>query len=87
MLTVETNDAVIRVRDDGVGIAAGLLPNMFEAFHESRASDPSKEGLGIGLWLSRQLIEMQGGTITAHSEGPGTGAEFRVKLPFQLPEG
>lgn len=41
----------------------------------------SKEGLGIGLWLSRQLIEMQGDTITAQSEGPGTGAELRNSAP------
>jgi signal transduction histidine kinase len=82
-LTIETNHAVIRVRDDGIGIEPSLLPHIFDAFYTNHSGDLGKQGLGIGLWLSRQLIEMQGGTITAHSEGPGTGAEFCVRLPLQ----
>ena len=83
-LTVETDHAAVRVKDDGAGIEPGLLPHMFDAFYRNQEGDLAKQGLGIGLWLSRQLIEMQGGTITAHSEGPGTGAEFCVRLPLQL---
>jgi signal transduction histidine kinase len=80
-LAVETDYAAIRVRDNGVGIEPELLPHVFDAFYANDAGDVGKQGLGIGLWLSRQLIELQGGTITAHSEGPGTGAEFCVRLP------
>jgi signal transduction histidine kinase len=81
-LTSETNHAVIRVRDNGVGIEASLLPYMFDAFHENQVPNLGREGLGIGLWLSRQLVELQGGTITVNSEGSGTGAEFCVRLPL-----
>ena len=84
-LTTETHHAVIRVRDNGSGIDAELLPHVFDAFYSGRAGDVAKQGLGLGLWLSRQLTELQGGTITVESEGPGTGAEFCVKLPLPLP--
>ena len=80
-LAIERDHAVIRVRDNGVGIEADLLPRMFDAFHENQVDDLARQGLGIGLWLSRQLVQMQGGTITVHSEGSGTGAEFCVRLP------
>jgi signal transduction histidine kinase len=82
-LTIEADHAAIRVKDDGVGIEPELLPHMFDAFYANQTGNLAKQGLGIGLWLSRQLIEMQGGTITVHSEGPGTGAEFCVRLPLQ----
>jgi signal transduction histidine kinase len=82
-LSTEMDRAVIRVIDNGVGIEADLLPHMFEAFHEHQVTDLERHGLGIGLWLSRQLVEMQGGTITVHSEGSGTGAEFCVRLPLR----
>jgi signal transduction histidine kinase len=82
-LSIEMKHAVIRVRDNGIGIEADLLPRMFDAFHENQVSDLGRQGLGIGLWLSRQLVEMQGGTITVHSEGSGTGAEFCVRLPLR----
>jgi len=82
-LVCETNHAVMRVKDNGVGIEPDLLPHMFDAFHENRVTSLVGQGLGVGLWLSRQLVEMQGGTITAHSEGLGTGAEFCVRLPIQ----
>jgi signal transduction histidine kinase len=82
-LAIETDHATIRVRDQGVGIEPELLPHMFDAFYRNHAGDLAKQGLGIGLWLSRQLIEMQGGTITVASEGPGSGAEFCVRLPRQ----
>jgi signal transduction histidine kinase len=82
-LTSETSHGVIRVRDNGVGIEPTLLPHMFDAFHENQVPNLARQGLGIGLWLSRQLVEMQGGTITVHSEGAGTGAEFCVRLPLR----
>ncbi len=83
-LSVERQDdqAVIRVRDNGMGIAPELLPRVFELFTQAeRTLDRSQGGLGIGLTIVRRLVEMQGGSVEAHSEGPGRGCEFVVKLP------
>ncbi len=73
--------AVIRVRDDGGGIAAEHLGTVFEMFQRGHHLTQT-QGLGIGLALSKRLIEMHGGTITAHSAGLGCGAEFVVRLPL-----
>jgi signal transduction histidine kinase len=78
----ETHHAVIRVRDNGIGIDEHLLPHVFDAFYANRAGGDVKQGLGLGLWLSRQLTELQAGTITVDSNGPGTGTEFCVRLPL-----
>jgi PAS domain S-box-containing protein len=83
-LTVEQDQgqAVIRVRDNGIGIAADLLPRLFEMFVQADTSqERSREGLGIGLTLVKTLVEMQGGTVEAHSEGPGLGSEFAIRMP------
>jgi signal transduction histidine kinase len=74
--------ATIRVRDDGIGIAAEKLPIIFGLF--SRATPTSSaagSGLGVGLAVSKQLIELHGGSIFARSEGVGQGSEFTVRLP------
>jgi signal transduction histidine kinase len=76
-------DVEIRVRDTGIGISAELLPRIFDLFTQVR-SDHSQSGLGIGLALVRRLLQMHGGTITAHSEGPGQGTEFLIRLPLLL---
>jgi signal transduction histidine kinase/ActR/RegA family two-component response regulator len=76
-------DVEIRVRDTGIGIPAELLPRIFDLFTQVR-SDHSQSGLGIGLALVRRLLQMHGGTITAHSEGPGQGTEFLIRLPLLL---
>jgi CheY-like chemotaxis protein len=82
----ENGEAVIRVRDSGVGIAPEMLPRVFELFQQVEQSlDRSQGGLGIGLTLSRRLVEMHGGQIEAHSEGPGRGSEFLVRLPLASP--
>ena len=79
---LEGDFAVIRVRDTGIGIEPEMLPKVFGLFVQAeRRLDRSKGGLGIGLSLVRQLVEMHGGTIQAHSEGPGRGTEFVVRLP------
>jgi PAS domain S-box-containing protein len=75
-------EAVIRVRDDGVGIPPELLPRMFEPFVQADATlDRSKGGLGLGLALVKGLAELHGGGVSAHSAGAGQGAEFVVRLP------
>jgi PAS domain S-box-containing protein len=83
-LAAETEDGhvVLRVRDNGPGIAPDLLPHVFDLFvQEDRSLARSHGGLGIGLTLVRSLVERHGGTVEAHSEGPGRGAELVVRLP------
>jgi PAS domain S-box-containing protein len=78
-------EAVLRVRDTGVGIDPGTLPRVFELFAQAeQPMDRSVGGLGIGLTLSRRLVELHGGTISAASEGQGRGAEFTVRLPVEV---
>ncbi len=72
----------IRVRDNGIGISAELLPQVFDLFTQAeRSADRAQGGLGIGLTLARRLLELQGGTIRAFSAGLGTGSEFVIELP------
>jgi signal transduction histidine kinase len=73
----------IRVRDNGIGIPAELLPRIFDLFMQlDRKSDHSPSGLGIGLALVRRLVEMHGGSVTALSGGVGLGSEFVICLPL-----
>jgi signal transduction histidine kinase/CheY-like chemotaxis protein len=82
----EGSQAVIRVRDTGVGIAPENLKYIFEPFAQVEAQlERNEAGLGIGLTLVRELIELHGGTIEAHSEGLGLGSEFVVRLPLAAP--
>jgi signal transduction histidine kinase len=75
-------EAVLRVRDTGVGIARELVPRVFELFTQG-VRGPEQGGLGIGLALAKQLIEMHAGTIEVHSEGSGRGTEITIRLPFK----
>jgi signal transduction histidine kinase len=82
----ENASVVIRVRDTGVGISAELLPQVFDLFvQEGRAIERKQGGLGIGLTLVRRLVELHGGVVTAHSDGPGQGSMFVVRLPAAPP--
>jgi PAS domain S-box-containing protein len=75
-------DAVIRVRDTGVGIAKAAQGRVFELFaQEETTLARSQGGLGIGLTLVKRLVDMHGGRVTVQSEGPGRGSEFKVTLP------
>ena len=75
-------EVVIRVRDTGIGIEPELLPKVFDLFVQGeRSAGRPHEGGGIGLSLVRNLVELHGGTITAHSQGPDMGSEFVVRLP------
>jgi PAS domain S-box-containing protein len=88
---VEDGHAVIEVIDTGVGIAADLLPKLFDLFVQGKTSlDRSEGGLGIGLSVCKQLIEMHGGHVTGSSEGIGHGSTFAIHLPLageQAPPG
>ena len=78
----EDDHIVIRVKDAGIGIAPEKLPEMFRLFNQvDHSSARSEGGLGIGLALVKQLVELHGGTIIATSEGLGRGSEFTVRLP------
>ena len=78
--------AILRVRDDGGGIAPDMLPLIFEPFMQAdKTLDRSKGGLGLGLALVKGLVELHGGSVSAHSEGLGRGAEFVVRLPLAAP--
>ena len=79
----EDDVAVVSVRDNGTGIPSDVLPHVFELFVQGGPpADRAPDGLGIGLTLARRLVEMHSGTITAHSDGPGRGSEFVVRLPL-----
>jgi len=78
----EAGQVVLRVRDNGRGIAPELLPRVFDPFWQGPGrGEKGTRGLGLGLALVKSLVELHGGSIAAHSEGPGTGAEFMVRLP------
>jgi CheY-like chemotaxis protein/two-component sensor histidine kinase len=81
-LTLRQGQAVVSVRDNGVGIDAELLPNIFELFEQGKRSlDRSQGGLGVGLTLVHRLVGLHQGTVTATSAGSGRGSEFQVVLP------
>jgi len=87
--TVEKNTLFIRVRDNGIGIPPEELQNIFRPFQQIKSKAYVGSGLGIGLSLTKRLVEMHEGSIQAYSEGPGTGSTFTVELPIsknvQLP--
>jgi signal transduction histidine kinase/ActR/RegA family two-component response regulator len=80
------NGYLLTVTDNGLGIDPAMLPQMFQPFRQVDAS-PTREqgGLGLGLAIVRQLVELHGGTVSARSQGVGTGATFEVRLPSVLP--
>ena len=79
----EQGEAVISVKDNGIGIAPNALAQVFDMFMQvDRSTRRSQGGLGIGLTLVRSLVSMHGGTVEARSDGPGLGSEFIVRLPL-----
>jgi diguanylate cyclase len=81
-LACEAGYVVMSVTDDGCGIPADFLPFVFDRFRQADASSARRHGgVGLGLAICRQLVELHGGTITASSDGLGQGAQFVVRLP------
>jgi signal transduction histidine kinase len=79
-------DAVICVRDNGIGIAPSLLPRVFDLFVQADGSlDRARGGLGIGLTLVKRLVELHGGSVSASSAGLGQGSEFEIRLALASP--
>jgi signal transduction histidine kinase/CheY-like chemotaxis protein len=82
-LSAQGDEAVLSVKDTGIGIAPEMLPRIFDLFSQADTSlVRERSGLGVGLMIARSLVAMHGGTITAHSEGLGLGAEMVVRLPL-----
>jgi signal transduction histidine kinase/ActR/RegA family two-component response regulator len=80
--TADRGEALITVRDNGIGIDGALLPHVFELFTQGeRSLDRSQGGLGVGLTVVRRLVELHQGRVEVHSDGIGKGALFRVVLP------
>lgn len=80
---IENAEVVVRVRDDGIGIPPEHLAGLFDMFSQVDTSlERAQDGLGIGLHLVKQLVEMHGGHVEARSEGLGRGSEFIVRLPI-----
>ncbi|HEY4188418.1 MAG TPA: response regulator [Polyangia bacterium] len=89
-LVAERDESFARltIRDTGMGISADFFPHMFDRFRQEHGgTSRSHGGLGIGLALARDLVELQGGTIEAHSDGPGKGATFVIRLPLGIAAG
>jgi signal transduction histidine kinase/CheY-like chemotaxis protein len=87
--TRKDEKALITIKDNGIGIPAYMLSKIFEPFVQLQDSSKVGAGLGIGLFLTKRLVELHGGTIMAKSEGLGKGSEFSIELPapatIQLP--
>jgi len=78
----EPAEVAITITDTGEGILPAHLPHVFERFYRGdTARGRDRSGSGIGLTISKAIIDAHGGTITAHSDGPGHGARFEILLP------
>jgi signal transduction histidine kinase len=87
-LTKTDETAELRVRDSGIGIDPEFRPHLFERFRQADASMTREHGgLGLGLAITRHLVELHGGTIAAESAGPGKGSCFIVRLPLSAAAG
>jgi signal transduction histidine kinase len=84
-LTTEGDRAVIRVRDNGLGISPDMLDRIFHRFVQiDTAEHRTRGGFGIGLALVKAIVDLHGGTVEARSEGFGTGSEFVISLPLAV---
>ena len=82
-LRTEMDDAVLSVRDTGIGIESGMLGRIFETFIQAdRSLERTRGGLGLGLALVKGIVELHGGRVIASSDGPGYGSEFTIRLPL-----
>jgi two-component system CheB/CheR fusion protein len=88
-ITIEGNEAVVRVEDKGMGIPEEFLPRVFDLFTRAGSSphDLGEQGMGLGLPLVKSFVELHHGTVQVRSEGSGKGAEVTVRLPIAQPTG
>jgi two-component system CheB/CheR fusion protein len=81
-VTIEGEEAVVRVKDSGIGIEPDVMPYIFDLFTQAEPANPSRGGLGIGLSIVKNNVAMHGGTVQVTSDGRGRGSEFAVRLPL-----
>jgi two-component system CheB/CheR fusion protein len=81
----DRRDAIFTVSDTGIGIAEQDLPHIFDRFRQSRVANDGQTGLGLGLWVVREIVHRHGGRIVVSSDGEGKGATFTVRLPCAPP--
>ncbi len=84
-VSYDADAATIEVRDDGIGMSAELVDKVFDLFVQGEASSGRAGGLGLGLAITRSLVQQHGGSVTAASPGPGHGSSFTVRLPLAQP--
>jgi PAS domain S-box-containing protein len=84
-LFLEGREAIVKVEDNGVGISGEMLPRIFDLFTQAEFASEKREGLGIGLSVVRDIVQLHGGTVTVRSDGIGKGSEFSVRLPLTGP--
>jgi signal transduction histidine kinase len=84
---VDTGTALVEIRDSGEGVPAAVLPHFFDRLQQRGSGARSHAGLGLGLTLVKNLVELHGGRVSVHSDGPGLGTTVRVHLPTQEPPG
>jgi PAS domain S-box-containing protein len=84
--TTEDGEAVLRFIDEGHGIPPELLPRVFDLFTQGTAGEAPRAGMGLGLTLVKEYVELHGGRVQVRSEGPGRGSEFIVRLPLPQPQ-
>jgi signal transduction histidine kinase len=77
----ENGSLSVEIEDTGTGISPEFLPSVFERFRQDVRAETPKSGLGLGLAIVRNLVELHGGTVSAKSEGPNKGSLFKVTLP------
>lgn len=83
VVTSAGNSLRVSIADNGIGISKEFLPKVFERFRQNSPASTGNGGLGLGLAIVRQLVEMHGGTVSVQSEGSGKGSEFTVTLPVR----
>jgi PAS domain S-box-containing protein len=83
----QADDALVTIQDQGVGIAAEQLESLFDRFYRVSTTADGVRGLGIGLYIARELVEAHGGRLWAESDGPGQGATFSLTLPLAAAPG
>jgi signal transduction histidine kinase len=82
-VSLEANEAVVKVEDNGVGISPEMLPHIFDLFTQAEfAGDRRGAGLGIGLSVVKDLTTLHGGSVQVRSDGIGKGSEFTIRIPL-----
>lgn len=83
----QAGEVLVAIRDQGLGIEAAALPHLFERFYRANETAAGIQGVGLGLYITKELVEVHGGRIWVESAGPGHGSTFSFTLPYAVPAG